>query len=264
MNFIEKVNDVSLDMVFIPGGSFLIKAPGKELVQSSKSLQHQVSTLPFFMSKYPITQAQWREIANLPEVDMELRPDPSYFKDNYKKIDRWTRPVESICWDSAVEFCQRLSDKTGKQYRLPTEAEWEYACRGGTSTPYHLGEPIGFDFANYEGKFTYEEGVEGIYREQTTPVGYFDIVNNFGLSDLYGNVWEWCQDNYHGNYKKVPTDGSAWLSGCSDNKVVRGCSWNEISINFSVDEWTEFRNGEDRDIRSDFIGFRVVCTVPKN
>ena len=163
------------------------------------------------MGKYPVTQAQWRLVAALPQVEIALNADPANFKGD-------NRPVEQVSWDEAVEFCQRLSVATGHQYRLPSEAEWEYACRAGTTTEFYFGETITTDLANYrgtdvkyEGKTylgSYGAGPKGIYREQTTDVGSFPP-NAYGLYDIHGNVWEWCLDHWHDNFREAPTDGSA-------------------------------------------------------
>ena len=178
------------------------------------------------MGKYPITQAQWQIVAGFPQEKLQLQPEPSRFKGD-------NRPVEQISWYDAVEFCARLSQKTGRNYRLPTEAEWEYACRAGTNSAFHFGETITTDIANYRGtddeeygwKGNYGEGPKGEYREETTPVDKFSYANAFGLCDMHGNVWEWCEDYWHENYKGAPSDGSAWLTGNDDIRVVRGGSW---------------------------------------
>ncbi|BDA68823.1 hypothetical protein CAL7716_029890 [Calothrix sp. PCC 7716] len=158
-------NNVTLDMVAIPGGAFLMGAPETEKESdSSERPQHQVTVSPFFMGKYTVTQAQWRAVATLPQVNRKLNPDPSRFKGE-------NLPVERVSWYDAVEFCDRLSKYTGKNYRLPSEAEWEYACRAGTTTPFHFGETITSELANYDGNYTYGSGSKGQYRQKTTPVG---------------------------------------------------------------------------------------------
>jgi formylglycine-generating enzyme required for sulfatase activity len=126
-----------------------------------------------------------------------------------------------------VEFCARLSNYTKRPYRLPSEAEWEYACRAGTTTPFHFGKTITTDLANYDGNYIYGDGVKGVYREETTEVGSFKIANEFGLYDMHGNVWEWCQDDWHNSYEGAPTDSSAWISDeySNEKKVLRGGSW---------------------------------------
>src|SRR4028119_1326205 len=144
---------IALEMVLIPGGTFLMGSPADELERkSSEEPQHQVTLKLFFIGKYSVTQAQWKAVADLPQVNTKLDPDPSRFKGE-------NRPVERVSWYDAVEFCDRLSQKTGRQYRLPSEAEWEYACRAGTTTPFHFGETITPALANYDGNYTYGAGL---------------------------------------------------------------------------------------------------------
>ncbi len=193
-------NGVLLEMVYIPGGTFMMGAPKNEEGRSSdEGPQHQVTVKPFLMGKYPITQAQWQAV---------MGKNPSSFKGD-------NRPVEEVSWHDCVEFCKRLYDKTGKAYRLPSEAEWEYACRAGTTTPFYFGETITSDLANYYGENTYASGPKGVFRGKTTDVGSFPP-NAFGLYDMHGNVWEWCADLWHKNYDGAPTDGAAWLENKSD------------------------------------------------
>jgi formylglycine-generating enzyme required for sulfatase activity len=140
------------------------------------------------------------------------------------------RPVEQVSWHDAVEFCQRLSRYTNRQYRLPSEAEWEYACRAGTTTPFHFGLAISRDFVNCKRNvgmalISLPASLAGLGGE-TTEVGSFNVANAFGLYDMHGNVWEWCQDVWHGNYEGAPTDGSAWIEGGDqERRVLRGGSW---------------------------------------
>ena len=230
----QKIEDLGdgteLEMVYIPGGTFMMGSPENEEERNdNEGPQHNVTVSPFFMGKYPVTQGQWRAIAsqtNL-KVKLDLNPEPSYFKESYQDIDRWQRPVEQVKWTEAVEFCERLSKLTGKDYRLPSESEWEYACRAGTTTPFYFGETITPELVNYHGNSTYGNSPKGEYRKETTPVGQFPP-NAFGLYDMHGNVFEWCQDVYHENYNEAPTDGSAWeIEGDSDSnkRVARGGSW---------------------------------------
>ncbi|NEQ71088.1 MAG: formylglycine-generating enzyme family protein, partial [Symploca sp. SIO2D2] len=137
-------NSVMLDMVAIPGGKFMIGSPDSEKGrENDEGKQREVTVPRFFMGKYSVTQPQWKAVAALPKVDRDLKSDPSLFKGE-------NMPVERVSWYDAVEFCARLSKKTGRTYRLPSEAEWEYACRAGTTTPFHFGETITCQLANYK------------------------------------------------------------------------------------------------------------------
>jgi formylglycine-generating enzyme required for sulfatase activity len=223
-------NGVSLDMVQIPGGSFIMGSQKtEEGHQSSESPQHRVVLPAFFMGKYPVTQAQWRSVVN---ATGRISP----------RIDNL--PVKEVSWLKAEEFCLRLSKLSDREYRLPTEAEWEYACRSGTTTPFHFGETIGSDIANYRaqdwelGETTYPgkygPGKLGEFREATTRVGSFKVANRFGLYDMHGNVLEWCLDHWHDSYKGAPEDGSAWLdldAEESAQRVLRGGSWSNTPAN---------------------------------
>ncbi|MDZ8105416.1 MAG: SUMF1/EgtB/PvdO family nonheme iron enzyme [Nostoc sp. DedQUE12a] len=250
-------NGVVLEMVAIPGGKFLMGSPENEPKRLDReSPQHTVTIQPFFMGKFPVTQAQWAAVANLGKVNIDLNPDPSNFKGA-------NRPVEQVSWDDAVEFCARLSQKTGKTYRLPSEAEWEYACRAGTTTPFYFGETITTDLANYDGNYTYSSAPEGKYRKQTTDVGIFPA-NLFGLFDMHGNIWQWCQDKWHKNYNNAPTDGSAWLSDNDNNyRLLRGGSW----ISNPGYCRCASRNIYDRAERggmSSYVSFRIVCAFGRS
>jgi formylglycine-generating enzyme required for sulfatase activity len=206
------------------------------------------------MGKYPITQAQWQAIAATAKIDIDLETNPSNFKGN-------ELPVESVNWYQATEFCKRLSRETKQEYRLPSEAEWEYACRAGTTTPFYFGETIAGELANYNASYTYSGEPKGEYRQQTTPVGQFPP-NAFGLYDMHGNVWEWCADSWHDtdswhdNYNDAPKDGSAWTENGDDNRSpLRGGSWciDPIFCRSAYRSFN-FRRGY-----SSYYGFRVVC-----
>ncbi|NEO80540.1 SUMF1/EgtB/PvdO family nonheme iron enzyme [Moorena sp. SIO4G3] len=213
-------NGVKLEMVYIPAGRFLMGAPESERgSDNNERPQHEVSIKGFFLGKYPVTQGQWRAVAKLPKVNRDLDPDPSFFKGE-------NRPVQEVNWFDAVEFCDRVSKHTGTEYRLPSEGEWEYACRAGTTTPFHYGETLTSKLANYRATRTYRKEPKGEYRGETTEVGRFPP-NGFGLYDMHGNVWEYCADTYHNNYEGAPSDGSIW--GINDNQdgyhSLRGGSW---------------------------------------
>ncbi|WP_333316947.1 SUMF1/EgtB/PvdO family nonheme iron enzyme [Microcoleus sp. B4-C1] len=204
---------VKLEMVHIPAGSFMMGSPSGEGNDNERP-QHQVTfAQPFYIGKYPITQKQWQAVMGY---------NPSDFKGA-------KRPVEQVAWNDAVSFCQRLSKKTGKNYRLPSEAEWEYACRAGTSTAFHFGETITPDLVNYDGNNPYGSAPKRLYRQETTAVGSFPP-NTFGLYDMHGNVWEWCADPWHGDYNGAPSDGSSWETGGNDYRVQRGGSWNNNAV----------------------------------
>ncbi|BAZ33905.1 hypothetical protein NIES4074_64190 (plasmid) [Cylindrospermum sp. NIES-4074] len=253
--YVEELgNGIKLEMVLIPGGSFIMGSPEEELEhQSNESPQHEVTIKPFCMGKYQVTQGQWQAVAALPQINHELDPDPSSFKGK-------NRPVEQVSWDEAVEFCSRLSNHTKRHYRLPSEAEWEYACRAGTTTPFHFGETITSELANYNANSVYGSGEEGIYRDETTDVGSFGVANNFGLYDMHGNVWEWCADHWHDNYEGAPTDGSAWLND-NDNldRLLRGGSW-FLNPPFCRSAFRYFYGFAG--IRKNLsYGFRVACSA---
>jgi formylglycine-generating enzyme required for sulfatase activity len=254
---------VILEMVSIPGGTFLMGSPNSESGrEDTESPQHGVTVQPFFMGKYAVTQAQWKVVAALPKVNRDLNPDPSEFKGA-------NRPVENVSWDDAMEFCARLSKKTGRDYRLPSEAEWEYACRAGTTTPFHFGETITPDLANYNGNYTSASGPKGNYRQETTPVGSFPP-NAFGLYDMHGNVWEWCADPWHPNYSDAPSDGSVWNSGKNEDaadaaaslrryRLQRGGSWDDNPRNCRA----AYRDRDVPDIGYGHFGFRAVVSVAR-
>ncbi|RUT06437.1 hypothetical protein DSM106972_026940 [Dulcicalothrix desertica PCC 7102] len=272
LHFVEDLGGVELEMVLIKGGTFTMGAPKtEEGSRDNERPQHEVTVPTFFMGKYPITQAQWRAVANMQHlrVNEDLEPDPSRFKgDNL--------PVERVTWRHAVEFCSRLASYTNtkREYRLPSEAEWEYACRAGTTTPFHFGDTITTDLANYRGtdskenkwSGSYGRGTKGKYREQTTPVGSFGAANAFGLYDMHGNVWEWCLDDWHDNYKGAPTDGSAWFNNENDNLyekkrdvVLRGGSW-YYSPKYNRSAY-RYLGRSVREFNFTYVGFRVVCGV---
>jgi eukaryotic-like serine/threonine-protein kinase len=236
---------ITLEMIAIRAGEFVMGSPEGELNrENDEGPQRQVKVKGFSMGRFTVTQAQWQAV-------MGYNNNPAYFRGA-------NRPVEQVSWSDAQVFCKKLSQQTGRTYRLPSEAEWEYACRAGTTTPFHFGPMITTDLANYYGDSTYGSGSKGQYRQQTAPLGSFPA-NGFGLHDMHGNVWEWCQDTYHQNYSGAPTDGSAWVSG-GDNRlrILRSGSW----LN---DPWycrSASRHWYNSENRSNDLGFRVVCLSP--
>ena len=256
-------NGIKLQMVYIPGGTFTMGSPeSEESRDDDEGPQHDVTVPPFFMGKYPVTQGQWKEIASRTDlkVKLDLKLEPSYFKEPYQDIDRWHRPVERVSWYEAVEFCERLSKLTQRNYRLPSEAEWEYACRAGTTTPFYFGNTITPELVNYDGQYVYGNAQKGEYREETTPVGQF-YPNAFGLYDMNGNVSEWCLDTWHNSYDGAPTDGSAWeTGGNSSRRVCRGGSW-YFNPRRCRSALRNYFNSDETDF--DLIGFRLVSFPPR-
>jgi formylglycine-generating enzyme required for sulfatase activity len=267
-----------LEMVAIPGGSFMMGSTDTEGKDSERP-QHLVTVPPFYMSKYAVTEAQWQAVATM-EYLMEFRPlalspslcreiifteylmeleppelSPTLFVDNL--------PVNNISWRDALEFCQRVSKLTQRkfgnidwEYRLPTEAEWEYACRSPQAIwdksvqhdLFHFGDMISTQLVNFRGDDAYSRG-------QTKSVGSFGVANNFGLCDMHGNVWEWCEDDWHDNYVDAPTDASAWLNPTNNRKIMRGGSWGDFSSSCR----SAARDSYKPNYHDLYIGFRVVC-----
>ncbi len=231
-------NGIVLEMVYIPGGTFMMGSPAtEERREEYESPQHQVTVPAFYAGKYPITQAQWQAV---------MGNNPSYFKGE-------KRPVETVSWDDAVEFCSKLSQQTGKKYRLLSEAEWEYACRAGTTTPFYFGETITSDLVNHKGSSPYANAPKGLNRRKTTDVGSFPP-NAFGLYDMHGNVWEWCSDEWYENYNATPTDGSSWEPGTDNTRLLRGGSWSYCAVFCR----SAFRLGYGAVLKGWRWGFRVA------
>jgi formylglycine-generating enzyme required for sulfatase activity len=247
----------NLDMVFIKGGTFTMGSPEDEAERLDREgPQHDVTLPDFFMGKYQVTQEQWQIVSTYPQVNVEMKPNPSSFKGK-------NLPVEQVSWHEAVEFCDRLSQHSGRTYSLPSEAQWEYACRGGTTTPFAFGHTLSTDLANYNGNSTYAEGPKGEYRKQTIAVGCFPA-NAFGLYDMHGNVYEWCLDHWHDSYEGAPIDGTAWLEKSSDAdaaRIMRGGTW------IGSPRWcrSAYRVNDAAGARFGNLGFRVVVAsaLPK-
>jgi formylglycine-generating enzyme required for sulfatase activity len=241
----------TLEMVSIPRGHFLMGSPEDALERLLREGPlHPVTIESFFISKYPITQAQWAFVADLPQIKLKLESNPAKFKGD-------SHPVERVAWWDAMEFCDRLSTYTKLPYRLPSEAEWEYACRAGTNTPFHFGQTLTDKLSNYDASRVYNEtGVKGKVSRSTTPVGQFPA-NAFGLYDMHGNVWEWCADHWHSNYDRAPIDGSIWLTDdINAPRVLRGGSW----IDVQSDCRSAIRDSQSPEVRDDNFGFRVLSS----
>jgi formylglycine-generating enzyme required for sulfatase activity len=219
----------------------------------------------FFLAQTPITQAQWRAVAEWERQEHEeaelwpekLDPDPVAKLSNPDRFRGNERPVVNVSWREAMAFCQRLRLRTGKNYTLPSEAQWEYACRAGTTTPFHFGATISTELANYDGRQAYGDGPAGEYREQTTDVASFPA-NAWGLHDMHGNVWEWCADHWHANYDGAPDDGRPWLEENAPediSRLLRGGSWSHYPV-YCRSAYRDRNHPVNRYIN---CGFRVCC-----
>jgi formylglycine-generating enzyme required for sulfatase activity len=245
------------EMVTIPPGKFLMGSPKTE--ERSKNYdgreepQHEVRIdYAFALGKYAVTFAEW-DAAIAAGAKLEKPSDQGWGRDR--------RPVINVNWDDATAYIAWLNGKLGLEgrrdaYRLPSEAEWEYACRAGTTTPFSFGATISTAQANYNGNSTYGAGKEGEYRQKTTPVGSFQP-NAFGLHDMHGNVWEWCEDLWNANYNGAPTDGSAWLTGGGASGVLRGGSSHDIAEGLR----SACRYGCIVNYRNFYLGFRVARSL---
>lgn len=219
----EFTSRIGMKFVWIPPGTFLMGSPNNELSRGGNEQQHQVTlSKGFFMAIYTVTQEEWQTV---------MGNNPSQFRGE-KNL-----PVEKVSWHDAHAFMQKLRAIDGKPYRLPTEAEWEYACRAGTTTPFHTGETISTDQANFNGSTVYGNGKPGVNRQKTTPVGTFPP-NGFGLFDMHGNVTQWVQDP-HPQQPNI--------------KVLRGGCF----IYGPAGVRTAHRDGIAPDSRNHFIGFRI-------
>ena len=237
-------------MVVIPAGSFAMGSPPNERYRSGdEGPQHRVTIWrPFAVGRYEVTFAQW---------DACVSAGGCRHRPNDRGWGRGQRPVMSVSWRDAKQYVGWLSRKTGKRYRLLSEAEWEYAARAGTTGPFHFGSTISTDRANYDGRRTYGSGRKGIYRRKTVPVGRFPA-NAFGLHDMHGNVWEWVEDCSHKSYRGAPADGRPWTAGgnCS-RRVLRGGSWGFGPWDLRAAN----RGGFTAGIRDGGSGFRVARTL---
>jgi formylglycine-generating enzyme required for sulfatase activity len=240
-------------MVEIPGGEFMMGSPEEEEEGNWwERPTHKVKVSPFLIGKYLITREQWRLIATLPKVELDLNPEPSSHKGEgvpESVLNRY--PVTDFTWYEAVELCKRLSSWSGEKgkgykYSLPSEAQWEYACRAGTETLYHWGDKITPNLGNYIKKSL----------GRPTPVGRFQVANAFGLYDVHGNVWEWCEDLWHKTYDGATEDGRAWLSeNDNDYRMLRGGSFNYYSECCR----SALRYCYYPDFRNNTVGLRVVA-----
>jgi formylglycine-generating enzyme required for sulfatase activity len=257
-------NGVVLPLMLIPAGEFWMGQTEAETAELKQQVspedyqriyarerpRHRVAVLSFLMGKYPVTQAQYVAV-------MGNNPAEQYDSERFVAPDK---PVIGVSWDDSVAFCQRLAERTGQGYRLPSEAEWEYACRAGIEQPFHYGLTISPEVANYAGLRAYADGPTGEYRQQTTPIGSFPA-NRWGLCDMHGNVLEWCEDDFHESYLGAPKDGKAWIENqrAKARRILRGGSWDQYPRICR----SAYRDLSDADFRFNNIGFRVCCSVSK-
>lgn len=273
--FVEELGEgVRLEMVEIPSGSFLMglaenlvdqeireylryAKEGEENIERwahRQTPQHEVAVPSFLIGKFAVTQRQWAVVAGWEPIRRRLFQTPS----NFDRIDQGPdQPVENICWEDAQEFCVRLSRQTGRGYRLPSEAEWEYACRAGTTTAFAIGETITPQIVCYNGEFPYADAPAGLNRESPIPVGSLGVANGFGLFDMHGNVWEWCEDEWRDGYNGAPEDGRPVIErGDTDRRVLRGGSFKARAFRCS----SSFRLSDESRTKAINYGLRVVLS----
>jgi formylglycine-generating enzyme required for sulfatase activity len=236
--WVEDLGDgVTLELVTVPAGSYnmgSLRGP-----DAGEQPAHRVTVPAFRLGRGSVTQGQWRAVMG---------------KTPHCRFTGSELPVDSISWQAAERFCARLSVRTGRAYRLPSEAQWEYACRAGTAGPFSWGETITTGAANYNGQFVFRAESTGHYRHATTEAGHFPP-NPFGLFDMHGNVWEWCADHWHPDYRGAPTDGRAWVfGGVPARRVARGGCWHDTPAACRSAARLAFPAEEG----DEFVGFRVM------
>lgn len=212
--------------------------------------QRWVAVEPFALGRYPVTVAEWRQFAQ--ETGWQRSGDTDWRDPGFPQTD--SHPVVGVTWDDARQYAAWLARRTGLPYRLPSEAEWEYACRAGTRTAFSFGDEISTNLANYDGNQSYNNSPAGVFRQGTTAAGTFPP-NRWGLYDMHGNVWEWVQDRLHDNYEGAPLTGVAWEEGGDPGRrVLRGGSWlyNPRYLRSAL------RNGYPHTMSSNIVGFRVA------
>ena len=241
------------EMVVVPAGEFMMGSAQSERGRfSNEGPQRKVTIKAFAMGKFEVTFAQW---------DACVAEGACKHKPQDENWGRGRRPVINVSWQDAGQFAAWLSRKTGNTYRLPTEAEWEYAARAVTKAsephpPFSTGTTINYKQANYDANFVYGDGKMGVFRQKTLDVGTFPG-NAFGLHDMHGNVWEWVQDYYKDSYHGAPTDGSVVALPDCKLRILRGGSWNYFPQLLR----SAYRYATAPDIRLDMVGFRVARSL---
>jgi len=247
-------NSIGMQLVLLPPGSFWMGAPESESeCYSNEWPLHAVGiTRPFYLGVFPVTQREYQAVTGR---------NPSFFhRGNGGGPDN---PVEQVSWTDAVEFCRLLSAlpperEARRAYRLPTEAEWEYACRAGTMTPFYVGEALSSLQANFNGMYPYGGAPPGPYLRKTTRVGVYPG-NAFGLYDLHGQVWEWCLDYYEDNFYAVSPTYDPQGPTAGTRRTVRGGAWSYAARGCR----SAVRYGYGPNVRNSRFGFRVVCSFPE-
>lgn len=236
---LELGNGVTMKLTLIPAGKFMMSSPKDEMGRGEEEgPQHEVTiSRPFYMGVYDVTQAQYEQV---------MGANPSRFKSS-------GNPVETVSWLEAVAFCEKLSRQTGRTVALATEAQWEFACRAGTATPFNTGATLAADQANYDATYVYGSGVKGEFRQKTTPAGSFKP-NAFGMFDMHGNVWQWCADWYDKAYYAGSAAVDPKGPETGNLRVLRGGCWHV----YPGDCRSAYRFGLQPEIRADRAGFRVV------
>jgi formylglycine-generating enzyme required for sulfatase activity len=262
-------NEVNLELVEIKSGKCQIGISSREIeiieqTTNQKNLiplelpRQEITVPPFFIGKCEITQAQWRIVAGYPKVENDLEPIPLGIQKGMDNL-----PITNLDRVDAEEFCKRLSKRTGKKYRLPTENEWEYACRAGTQTPFAFGETITTKLGNFAGDYPYGQTPKGENRGQLVPVDSLGLANAFGLYDMHGNVFEWCSENWKPNRLNEPAPQYirplGVIRGGSFRTGAVGCRSSSRFMKISIMSDTRAKELEYGD-----IGFRVVLEPSSN
>jgi uncharacterized protein (TIGR02996 family) len=233
-------NGLGMKFAWIPAGTYLMGSPEREQGREKNETQHRVTlTKGLYLGIHAVSQACWGAV---------MGNNPSQHQGD-------DLPVEQVSWDDCQEFLRKLSEQDGHSYRLPTEAEWEFACRAGTTTPFCFGKTMTTDQANYRGNYPYGKAEKGLYGGETSPVGSFPA-NAYGLFDMYGNLWEWCQDRLAEYPAGDAVDPQGLPDG--DSRVLRGGSF--VSPAMFVRSASRGRNVPT--LRGYFVGFRAAMTFP--
>jgi formylglycine-generating enzyme required for sulfatase activity len=241
--FGQKIN---LELTEICGGEFLMgSSENEKTFRENETPRHKVKVPGFYIGKYPVTQSEWFAVMDeLPEIKKDFLGNDL--------------PVVNVFIEKVFEFIDRISEITQRNFRLPTEAEWEYACRAGTNTPFAFGETITTEYANFDGTKVFLNSPKSLFRKKLTPVGSFPFANDFGLYDMHGNVWEWCGDIWHEDYNNAPIDGSTWIeNGDQSYLVQRGGAWNSTADACR----SAFRVGDIAHNTDHIVGLRVCMTI---